>query len=67
MNRIAICAPGTPISRDVAERVTALAASEFPQLELMFHEQCFVEDGHFAGPDAARLEACGCGAARRRE
>ena len=29
MSRIAICAPSTPISRDVAERVTALVAAEF--------------------------------------
>jgi len=57
MSRIAICAPSTPITRDVAERVTALAAAEFPQLELHFHEQCFAEDGHFAGSDAVRLAA----------
>ena len=57
MTRIAICAPGTPITRDVAERVSALAATDFPQLELHFHDQCFVEDGHFAGPDAVRLAA----------
>ncbi|HLV07420.1 MAG TPA: LD-carboxypeptidase [Croceibacterium sp.] len=56
MSRIAICAPGTPITRDVAERVLTIAA-EFPQIELHFHEQCFVEDGHFAGPDATRLAA----------
>ena len=56
MNRIAICAPSTPITRDVSERVTALAA-EFPQVELHFHEQCFVEEGHFAGADAVRLAA----------
>src|SRR4029079_1580320 len=58
MSRIAICAPSTPITRDVAERVTALAA-DFP-VELHFHEQRFAEEGHFAGPDeralAARLE-----------
>ncbi len=57
MSRIAICAPGTPITRDVAEQVTALAAAEFPQLELDFHEQSFVEEGHFAGSDAVRLAA----------
>jgi muramoyltetrapeptide carboxypeptidase len=57
MTRIAICAPATPITRDVAERVTALAAAEFPHLELAFHEQCFALDGHFAGPDAVRLAA----------
>ena len=57
MTRIAICAPGTPITRDVAERVLALAAAEFPQLELAFHEQCFIENGHFAGHDDVRLAA----------
>ena len=57
MSRIAICAPATPITRDVAEQVTALAAVEFPQHELFFHEQCFASDGHFAGPDATRLAA----------
>jgi muramoyltetrapeptide carboxypeptidase len=56
MNRVAICAPGTPITRDTAERVRAIAG-EFPQVELHFHEQCFAEDGHFAGPDALRLAA----------
>lgn len=57
MNRIAICAPSTPITRDVADRVDALAAAEFPQLALHFHEQCFVEEGHFAGADEVRLTA----------
>jgi muramoyltetrapeptide carboxypeptidase len=56
MNRIAICAPGTPITRDTAEQVSAIAA-DFPQIELHFHEQCFAEDGHFAGTDALRLAA----------
>ena len=57
MSRIAICAPSTPITRDVADRVAALAKEEFPQLELHFHEQCFAEEGHFAGPDDLRLAA----------
>src|SRR5687767_13047691 len=54
--RIAICAPGTPITPDVAERVGELAA-EIPNMQLFFHEQCFVEEGHFAGSDAVRLGA----------
>jgi muramoyltetrapeptide carboxypeptidase len=57
MTRVAICAPSTPITRDVAEGVKALAAAEFPQLELHFHDQCFVEEGHFAGSDSVRLAA----------
>jgi muramoyltetrapeptide carboxypeptidase len=55
MSRIAICAPSTPISHDVAKRVTTIAA-EFP-VEVHFHDQCFLEDGHFAGTDAVRLAA----------
>ena len=57
MTRIAICAPSTPFTRDDAARVVALAAAEFPALELLFHEQCFASEGHFAGPDAVRLGA----------
>ncbi len=55
--RIAICAPSTPFSRNDAARVLALAAAEFPSLELVFHDQCFASEGHFAGPDAQRLAA----------
>lgn len=55
--RIAICAPSTPFSRFDAARVTALAAAEFPALDLVFHEQCFASEGHFAGSDAQRLAA----------
>ena len=57
MVRIAICAPATPITREDAGRVAALASAAFPQAELHFHEQCFVEEGHFAGSDAVRLAA----------
>ncbi len=54
--RIAICAPATPITRDDAARVLALAVAEFP-VSLHFHEQCFASEGHFAGADAMRLAA----------
>ena len=43
--------------RPRAEQVLELARAEFPGVELHFHEQCFVEDGHFAGDDATRLAA----------
>lgn len=56
MNRIAICAPSTPISLDIAGHVRAVAAS-FPGLELVFHDQCFASYGHFAGDDVTRLRA----------
>lgn len=57
MTRIAICAPATPITREVADSVTALAATHLPAVELAFHEQCFAAEGHFAGPDHVRLAA----------
>ena len=57
MARIAICAPSTPFTRPDAERVLALASAEFPHHALHFHDQCFAEEGHFAGPDAMRLSA----------
>lgn len=56
MTRIAVCAPSTPITREDAERVVALAAAEFPQAELHIHPQCFETLGHFAGSDSRRLE-----------
>ncbi len=56
MTRIAICAPSRSLTPDDAARVTALAA-EFPQVQLYFHPQCFLEHGHFAGTDAQRLAA----------
>ena len=55
--RIGICAPSTPFSREGAERVLALAAETHPQAELIFDEQCFFEQGHFAGSDAQRTDS----------
>ena len=56
MVKIAICAPGKRLKRDRAEAVQALVAGR-EDVELMFHEQCFFEEGHFAGRDAVRLAA----------
>jgi muramoyltetrapeptide carboxypeptidase len=56
MPRIAICAPSRSITQDDADAVRALAA-DFPDLDLLFHPQCFLEHGHFAGSDAQRLAA----------
>lgn len=55
--KIGICAPGRPIDRIVAAKLSALAAISFPDVELLFHPQCFESDGHFAGPDAVRAAA----------
>lgn len=55
--KIGICAPSTLFTREDAARVSALTSTTHPTAELVFHDQCFAEAGHFAGPDAARLEA----------
>ncbi|MFA6219202.1 MAG: LD-carboxypeptidase [Erythrobacter sp.] len=56
MVRIAICAPGKPLRRERALAVEALVAAR-GDVAVQFHEQCFLEDGHFAGDDATRLAA----------
>lgn len=55
--RIAVVAPGTPITPDLAARVTAFAAAAEPDAELVFHPQCFLTHHHFAGPDDVRAAA----------
>ncbi len=55
--KIGICAPSTPFTREEAARISALAAEQYSQAELVFHDQCFDESGHFAGEDAARVAA----------
>jgi len=56
MFRIAICAPSTPIAHEDAARVQEIASAA-NGIELAFHEQCFVQQGHFAGSDEVRLDA----------
>ena len=55
--RIGICAPSTPLRREDAARVRALAADRYPDAELIFDDQCFFSRGHFAGTDEERAEA----------
>jgi muramoyltetrapeptide carboxypeptidase len=54
--KIAVVAPSCTLRPDAAEAAQAIAAMR-GDAELMIHPQCFLSDGHFAGPDAARLEA----------
>ena len=54
--RIAVVAPSCTLKREAAERAQAIAA-ERGDCELAVHPQCFLADGHFAGPDEARLSA----------
>ena len=53
--RIAVVAPSCPLNREASERVAGIAAER--GVELTIHPQCYLEDGHFAGPDAVRLAA----------
>jgi len=54
--KIAVVAPSCTLKREAADRVAALAGSR-GDCELLFHPQCFLSDGHFAGSDAERLAA----------
>lgn len=54
--RIAIVAPSCTLKQEAARRVERIAAVR-GDCELVIHPQCFLIDGHFAGPDAARLTA----------
>jgi len=57
--RIGVVAPGSPLAGGVADRITALAATLYPDrgVELHFHPQCFLSQGHFAGDDDTRAAA----------
>ena len=53
---IAVVAPSCPLKREAADAVQAIAA-ERGDCKLTIHPQCFLSDGHFAGPDEVRLAA----------
>ncbi|KQU48249.1 LD-carboxypeptidase [Sphingomonas sp. Leaf339] len=55
--RIGVVAPGRPIDPIVAARAGAFAAIAYPEIDLVFHPQCFMSEGHFAGSDAVRAAA----------
>jgi muramoyltetrapeptide carboxypeptidase len=54
--RIAVVAPSCRLTEEAAEAVQAIVARR-GDCELAIHPQCFLSDGHFAGPDEARLGA----------
>ena len=56
VKRIAIVAPSCPLKREAATQVEAIVAAR-GGCELLIHPQCFLSEGHFAGPDEARLAA----------
>jgi len=54
--RIAVVAPSCTLKREAAEAVQRIVAAR-GDCELVVHPQCFLSEGHFAGPDSARLAA----------
>ena len=54
--KIAVVAPSCTLKRDAADAVEAIVAQR-GDCELAIHPQCFLSEGHFAGPDEARLAA----------
>lgn len=56
--RIGIVAPASRIDEAAATKVASIAAENFAdRVELVFHPQCHLSSGHFAGNDEARAEA----------
>jgi muramoyltetrapeptide carboxypeptidase len=56
--RIGVVAPASRIELAMAERVTGLVSALYPdRAEIVFHPQCFLSSGHFAGDDEARAQA----------
>jgi muramoyltetrapeptide carboxypeptidase len=54
--KIAVVAPSCTLRPEAADAVKAIVAMR-GDAELAIHPQCFLSDGHFAGPDEARLTA----------
>jgi muramoyltetrapeptide carboxypeptidase len=55
--KIGVVAPARGIDEALAARALGLAAVAMSAVDLVFHSQCFLSEGHFAGPDAARAAA----------
>lgn len=57
--RIGVVAPSSPLPRDSADKVLDLARRLYPggEAQIVFHPQCFLSAGHFAGEDEVRAAA----------
>lgn len=54
--RIAVVAPSNSLKPEAADQVGAIVRAR-GDCEIVFHPQCFLSDGHFAGRDEDRLAA----------
>ena len=58
LTRIGVVAPASRIDERTAEQVKAVVREQFGgSVDLVFHPQCFLSWGHFAGEDRARADA----------
>lgn len=57
--KIGVVAPGSPLKKEAADRVYALAKNIYADRspDIVFHPQCFSSHGHFAGTDEERATA----------
>jgi muramoyltetrapeptide carboxypeptidase len=56
--KIGVVAPAARIDEALAPRIRALAHALYDDsVQIVFHPQCFLSGGHFAGEDAARASA----------
>lgn len=55
--KIGIVAPANTAHPEIVAPLTGFAALTYPEVELVFHPQCFESAGHFAGDDARRAAA----------
>ncbi|UZK67865.1 LD-carboxypeptidase [Sphingomonas sp. M1-B02] len=55
--RIGVVAPARTVSRESSLRVAGFMALTYPEHDIVFHPQCYLEEGHFAGSDAVRAAA----------
>ncbi|KAK0358664.1 hypothetical protein LTR94_034498, partial [Friedmanniomyces endolithicus] len=55
--RIGVLAASSVANPDVIAPVSAFAVIAYPEVDLVFHPQCYAHDGHFAGSDAVRAAA----------
>ncbi len=57
--RIGVVAPASRLNEAAPPVIQALVAALYPagEVEVVFHPQCFLSDGHFAGTDRQRADA----------
>ncbi|CAN5428015.1 LD-carboxypeptidase [soil metagenome] len=55
--RIGVVAPARTVSRESSLRLAAFMALTYPDHEIIFHPQCYLTAGHFAGTDEQRTAA----------